>query len=108
MTDLRQFTISEFKTNIELLGHDWAKVRDHIKHYFQNVQTPIKKAVLVRAIMDKYQYKFELKTVVAMVQDYCNMGVLIDLNDSVKIATTDELQERDKKILANRTQQAAQ
>jgi len=102
MTDLTQVTISEFKNNVEMQGYDWAKVRDHIKHYFQNVHTPIKKSVLVRAIMDKYQYKFELKTVVGMVKDYCDMGVLVPIGDAVKIATTEEIIERDKKILANR------
>lgn len=102
MTNLKTMTVSEFKTNIELLGYDWAKVRDHLKYYFSNVHTPIRKASLVRAIMDKYQYKFELKTVVGMVKDYCDMGVLIDLHDSVKLATTEELQARDKQILANR------
>ena len=105
MTDLTQVTISEFKNNVEMQGYDWARVRDHIKHFFQNVHTPIKKAALVRAIMDKYQYKFELKTVVGMVKDYCDAGVLVSISDTVKIATTEELKVRDEQILSNRKKQ---
>ena len=104
--DLKNMTISEFRSNIELLGYEWAAIRDHLKRYFFDAHTPIKKSALVLVIMEKYKNKFELKTIALMIKDYCDAGVLIDSGTHVKLSTTEELAKRDEQILSNRKTQS--
>ena len=95
--ELEKMKFAEIKAHVEQCGIDWARYRDHLKYYFESISQLLLKADLFKAIKEKYQNTTS-ETIVSMIKDYINAGILIDCGKSVKLATTQDIHERDNKI----------
>ena len=100
-----EMTTEEIKNYVSvLMCQNYSQIRDYIFLHFLNSKEVVKKAILTKRIFDRYNGTFKAETIASVIKDYINMGILFDIGGgSVKIAMPEDWQQRDEKILNNRS-----